>query len=270
LHRVQSLLRPAVAVTCLALLLWLVDWRSSIELLARISPGPVAVACLASALGIVISAWKWQLLLRALHICASLPTLVRVYWIGGFVSSFLPSSVGGDLARTALTRHLGGIGPVGASILVERVTGFAVLLVLALGAVLTRPDLPTYRPLWMTVVVGIAASAGVIVALVVSLVARSRRLTVSPPSGHSGWAKRARKVLATLELGLVQYTRRRGAVAVACAVSLPFYALHVVFHVAVFRAFGLDVPLIDIMAIMPLVGLVSALPVSLRARPRMK
>lgn len=262
-------LKIAVALASLGLLLWLVDWRSSLTLLAQIALGPLAVACTTSVLGVLVSAWKWQQLLRARGLSAPFWNLTRLYWIGAFVSSFLPSNIGGDVARTVLSRRIGDLGPISASIIVERLTGIGVLLLVALGAVLARPDILAYRPLWTVIMTAIAVGAAAVLAIFVVLFLRGGGLVGAtdeqpgPPASSRGWISRLRQGLRRAETALAAYARDPGALLVASAASVLFYALLILFQYAVIRAFGFEIGFGDVVAITPLVALISALPISL-------
>jgi uncharacterized membrane protein YbhN (UPF0104 family) len=72
-------------------------------LVGRSDPAPLAAAFAVSVVGVLISAEKWRGLLRRAGVRLSLAASARLYWIGMFVSNFLPTSVGGDAARLALT-----------------------------------------------------------------------------------------------------------------------------------------------------------------------
>jgi hypothetical protein len=49
-------------------------------------------------------AWRWQVLLVASGVRAPLSITVRQYFIGVFLNNFLPSTVGGDIAKVYLLR----------------------------------------------------------------------------------------------------------------------------------------------------------------------
>lgn len=246
--------RVGVAVASVGLLLWLVDWRGSLAQLAQARPGPVAVAAGLAALGIAISAWKWQRLLAALSIQAPLGPLLGFYWASAFVGTFLPSTLPGDALRVALARRFGAATAVAASIVAERVTGLATLFLLATLASLARPDLLPEGPLRALV-----PAAAVTCALLLTfggLPAGLGRLVRVLP-GRAGGA------LTRFGAALREVGRRRGALLVACAASTAFYAALAASHWAVFQALGVaDVGVAEIAAVAPLVALAAALPVS--------
>lgn len=267
----------AVALLSIGLVLWLVDWRGSIGLLGRVAIGVAAVAWALDLACVLVSSWKWQRLLAALDVRVGLGMLFRAYWIGAFVSGLLPSTVGGDVTRVALTRRYAGVAPVAASILVERLTGFLVLLAFALAAVLARPDLLQLAgaggTLQALAALALAGGCGALL-LACWAVLRTRgdsgtpriraATTAEAGAGAGGRLARAmgkaRGFGAKLGAALAGYAGRPGALLAACAASVPFYVLIALFQYAVIRALGVEVDLLDVLAIAPLVTLVAALP----------
>ena len=68
------------------------DWNRS-------SIGFLVAALVVTFAGVVLSAVRWQKVLNALELRARIGTLLRHHLAGLFVSSFLPSTVGGDVLR---------------------------------------------------------------------------------------------------------------------------------------------------------------------------
>lgn len=259
----KRLVKWTFALASMGLLLWLVDWRSSLVLMTQLDPGLVAVVLVLNVLRIALSAWKWQLLLKALDIRIALPTALRIYWIGTFVSSFLPSTFGGDFVRTALSRRFGGIGPIAASVLMERLTGLGVLLLFVLAAILVRPGLVAHATLWFLLVLAIGGGLVALAAMVVTLLLRPRWIAApAPAAGGSRWLQRLWTLAARLNDALAQYVRMPGVLLGACALSVVFYALIQLNQYYVIRAFGLEVALADVAAIAPIITLIAALPIS--------
>src|SRR5215213_7466086 len=93
----------AGAVVC-ALTLWLgVDWGSTGAAIPQADFSLAWAAFTASAASVLISALKWHRLLDRAQVRISLGEVTRLYWTGTFCSNFLPTGVGGDVIRLALT-----------------------------------------------------------------------------------------------------------------------------------------------------------------------
>jgi len=61
----------------------------------------LGLGLLATAVGIVLSAFRWQAVLAALGLRARVRRLLNHYLAGLFVGNFLPSTIGGDVLRVA-------------------------------------------------------------------------------------------------------------------------------------------------------------------------
>lgn len=88
------------------------------------------------------SCLKWKLLLDAKGKPVPFLTLIRIYLIGSFFSNLLPSSVGGDVARSFYAgKIIDNQAYSAVSIFVERFSGGILLLVLVIVAPLMHPSL---------------------------------------------------------------------------------------------------------------------------------
>lgn len=91
-------------------------------------------------IGLLISAYRWQLLLRAQMVNAPIKDLIQSYLIGGFFNNFLPTRVGGDIYRMVDSKKYSGslLRPF-AVIIVERLSGVYALLLIGIAAVTFYP-----------------------------------------------------------------------------------------------------------------------------------
>lgn len=104
------------------------------------------------------SAVKWFMLCRSQGISVSLWRLWAYYMVGKFFSLVLPSSIGGDVVRMReLGRYTGRYADATASVFVERFSGLATLVVLALVAVVVNLEL--FNLPWLTFGLGCGALA---------------------------------------------------------------------------------------------------------------
>jgi glycosyltransferase 2 family protein len=117
--------------------------------------------------GLALYAWRWWLVLTITGADVPLSTAIQQYFIGVFVNNFLPSTVGGDMAKVYYIGRQHGYRAVAASVVVDRVLGVGILAILATGAAwLSSPDSPRLLASRL-VVTGIAAALTVVVVLVV-------------------------------------------------------------------------------------------------------
>ena len=115
--------------------------------------------------GQVLYAWRWWLVLMVTGTGVSFSLAVRQYFVGIFVNNFLPSTVGGDLAKVYYIGRKHGYRAVAASVVVDRVLGIGILAMLATAAAwMSNPDSPRLIAARVAVT-GIAAALTVIVGL---------------------------------------------------------------------------------------------------------
>ena len=246
----------------LAMLVWMLDWQATWTAIAGADPRLLGAALVISIIGVVLSAEKWRGLLEDSLIRVGLPLALRLYWIGMFFSNFLPTSVGGDAVRLMLTPAPGRLQYVAGTILIERLTGFVVLLALsAAGLALAPtlyPDWPLDRSLMLTVV-ALTVATGLAIAAPALLGRVLARLI--------GWlpAMLRRPIVAAQRLTstLARQVGRRRAVARALILSLPFYGTVLLAQYWCLHAVGAEIPIGHVFLVGASVQLVASLPISL-------
>jgi uncharacterized protein (TIRG00374 family) len=147
---------------CTAYLVWKIDLRETLRILADAN-----LLLLAAAVAIVVGttvpmAWRWQRLLAARGTHDRLDWLTRAYLVSFTAGQILPTALGGDAVRIIETsrRHSGRSGLIAGSVVLERVLGGAATLVLAaVGFLLAvgRYDVGAYLWLELAFVVGTVA-----------------------------------------------------------------------------------------------------------------
>ena len=129
-------LKAGVSVALLALLFSKVD-VARLWTVARTASIPWLVLALALYFGmILISAWRWGLLLRAQHIVYPFRGLTSSFLVATFFNNFLPSNIGGDVIRITDTAPAAGSKTLATTVvLIDRGIGLLGLaLVAAMGA----------------------------------------------------------------------------------------------------------------------------------------
>jgi uncharacterized membrane protein YbhN (UPF0104 family) len=81
--------------------------------------------------GQVLYAWRWWVLLVAAGVDVPFPSVLRQYFVGIFVNNFLPSTVGGDVAKIYYLGRRHGYRTVTMSVVVDRILGIGILATLA-------------------------------------------------------------------------------------------------------------------------------------------
>ncbi|HEX8551101.1 MAG TPA: lysylphosphatidylglycerol synthase transmembrane domain-containing protein [Abditibacteriaceae bacterium] len=201
--------------------------------------------------GQVLSAVKWRVLLQARDTKIPLRRCCALYWLGMFSNLWLPGSIGGDAVRVwRLRAHGIGGGVAAASVLLERLTGFAALLSLGvLGLLWTQASIGVTRLLW----VSLAAFVAVPFLFVVLRRARSRLDS-----------KLGRKLIGVADaVAFYGGARGRGAVAVSLILSFIFQASQIALGIGLARAIGWNLPTQTFFWLIPVLALASLVPVGI-------
>jgi len=129
----STLLRVLLSLLLLGLLLYLFRDKLGdvLALLSHVKALPLAMAFLWYLFFILVSAWRWRLLLNARGLRFSTWYLVRVFTLSLFFCKLLPTSIGGDVFRIAYTAPPGRSADALSATLLDRLVGFVSLLLMA-------------------------------------------------------------------------------------------------------------------------------------------
>jgi hypothetical protein len=252
-------LKLVLGIGLLVLLGWLVDWPGTWRTLRHADPGLVLLATVILVAALLVSTAKWQRLAGLACGRLGFALLLRAYWIGTFLSNYLPSNVGGDVARVLVLREAAGMVPLAGSVLVERLTGVATLALLSAVCLTLRPVQPANLNLVLWLLV-LAIAAAIALALVAG--GRMARGGDALVAGLPSLARRIAAKLAKFGAAVADYRRAPGELAIALAWSSLFYGVLVLFQFTVLRAVGSSISLADAAVVAPLVPLVSLVPIT--------
>jgi uncharacterized protein (TIRG00374 family) len=200
-----------------------------------------------------VASFRWHLYLEACDVGRDWRRALRAYFVGTFTSNFLPSQVGGDLARGLVVGHRGTRVRAFTTVAIDRATALACLIAIAWAFAAADPgDVP--RSLLLTLAVVSALFAALVAALLGVVRLRSpirQRLPerINPLVSEVLSALRAsvqsQVLFKTLLLGLL------------------LQALGVLAAWLIGRSIGLDVPVSALATTLPLVITLSFLPFSI-------
>jgi len=151
--RWMNVLRVAITVAALAFLVLTVDLRKVLGNLGEANLLYLGAAFLLFVFSLGLRAYRWFVLLQGLDPEVPFGRLLRLYFVGQFFSSFLPSGYGGDVVRALeLTQDTESSAAIG-TVLLDRATGLLVnfaigLIVLPFVAARMEPWL-----VWLLIVV---------------------------------------------------------------------------------------------------------------------
>jgi uncharacterized protein (TIRG00374 family) len=246
----------------LALLTYLLSSTDLGALYRRVRGGDTMLLGAAVALYtliLLISTWRWRVLLKAQGFQAPLRRLSASYLVATFFNNFLPSNIGGDVIRVRDGSALTGSTTKSLAIVaIDRILGLGALYVLALGAYLLGGD----------AVRGLAGAAPalMLLALVFGVLAWvffrpgiARRMLAASGLASREWA---RQRFQTVQAAVHVYRAQMAAVWLAFGASVALQALVVVYYYDVAHSLRIPLPLSACFLIVPLCSLVQTVPVS--------
>jgi glycosyltransferase 2 family protein len=247
---VKKYVRLLGSATLLAVLIWRVDLAQVARTLAGVCWWWWLGALLCYVASQVVSSLRWQALAVPLGFHRPLRDYVSLYFVGAFFNLLLPTSVGGDVVRAwYLDAGSGKRWPAFLSVLADRLIGLFVLLVVAFTAALLVPQEPLVR--------GAALGAGATAALGLAFF-----LLAPLGSGRTEVGRGVRGMVRQVVAVLGLYRRSPRLVLGVTFLSALIQVANAVLVWMLGQGAGLPLPLDYCFVLMPLVALLTLLPIS--------
>ena len=253
----QTLLNLARILISIGLLAWVLTRVGLDNLLTTFATLDWRLYVLAlglSTLSMGLRAYRWWILLDAVKVRVNYWRVVYLYYIGAFYNTFLPTGFGGDVMRVVEFGGGASSAQAAGTVIVDRLTGFVMLFVLALVALPFSYHLLPTAMLWAL----IAVSGSVIVGAALLFEGHIlRRLTARFPRALSlagdAWLGRTYAVITACG---------RQAIALALFWSLLFNLLHIGASALIGMALGLSVPVGVYFVFVPLATVALLIPIT--------
>jgi glycosyltransferase 2 family protein len=246
-------LKHGLALLLLIALIWSTDPGQLFNSLAQITLPFLLLIILFSLLLVWLSVMKWAIILRSFGSSVSSWELGKLYLVGYFINSFLPSSVGGDVVRSwRIGRQVGQERSFAATI-IDRFTGLVAMTALAF-AVMGRSALANS---WIKFVVCILA-LGLLSGFLFLSSDRLFRYSQSLPI-----RERFREPLLKVRAAFLEGVRNRTLFLQCLLWAFAFHAGTVMNTWATAHAVGwTDVAISDLFTVVPLILLVGNIPIT--------
>ena len=258
LNRIPGHVRYVLKAMISSLLLGFVIWKYSLweaaSLLLAIEAEAVAVALFLVLAGILLSAWKWGLLLNATGTPAPFARTLRLFWIGAFFSNFLPGRTGGDLVRAYGIAHESRQRVAAAlSVVFDRTFNLSALV--AIGLIALTANLGSFPQVRLADsaawVWGCVAAAGLSCLGILAFRSRLR------------YHRRVTAVLEAAAAAGRSLWRRPLSLLAVNALAVVYQSISIIYNYVIARGLGLDVQLGIFFCLIPAIALVTMLPITL-------
>ncbi len=225
------------------------DYSRLPELFYSMSYPLLALAMVFQFLSTFISGFRWKLVMEALGFKQSFMFYQSLYFKGFFFSQALPGSVGGDAIRLLALKDEGyGIGDSLYGIFIDRVVGLTGLLIISLIALLFAPSYLHDGIKYAVFMISFGGLVGFVGLLFL----------------HKGINLENTKLRVLHKLSVKFYAvyegANRSAMQIGLSVAIHFFSILCVYMISV--ASGLGVEFGAFLCLMPLVILLTILPIS--------
>jgi glycosyltransferase 2 family protein len=244
--------RALVSAGLLALVASRIDFHTAGHRLANGHWQWFALAVVVVVGAFLVGTLRWQVYLEAAGVHVRLARVLRAYLIGVFSTNFLPSQVGGDVARAWIVGGAGTRMRAAATVVVDRVVALACLIAVAWIGVAANPGpVPGSLLVALAVVTGGYAIGAALAVLLLRGGGRLRHLVparVHAPARDASDAARRSIALPVL--------------ARTTAYGLVFQGLAALSAWLIGLSISLDVPFSTLVTTLPLVLVLAVVPIS--------
>jgi len=252
------LLKAVVSLGILSFLLSRIDMAQLLRVLSSVQLSYLIIALLGYFLGQILCSVRWALLARSLGFKNPLKDFAVFYFIGMFFNLFAPSTIGGDVGRVFYLARDGDrrverewTGPTLSalvSVVADRFIGLAVLVWIGAAALALFSNYALPSPVRA---ITFALAAGSLLAWLLLPLFNRLAERWDLPKGKN------------LLQGLVATSRDHRIIAQTIVLSLTAHSIQAWLHILLGLALGVEIPWSYILILYPLVGVFSALPISL-------
>ncbi|GJL81677.1 MAG: hypothetical protein DHS20C01_13110 [marine bacterium B5-7] len=232
-----------------------------VETIKSVNPYYLCLSLLVSVIMNWVSSYKWHILLRSKKLSVGLPRLFALYYVGKFFNLFLPTGMGGDVARVyELGKLINTHSQSLASVFLERFTGLITLTMVSLIAVfisMHQYDIPLITSSMLLYVI--------IVAMIIWLILDTRPLGLISQLARRYFTSLSGMIskIERIHDAINSYKKDPATLWLAFAISLVFYFLAVINVWVSALAFSSNVEFLKILVAVPAIMLIMNLPVSI-------
>jgi uncharacterized protein (TIRG00374 family) len=207
----------------------------------------------------LVGSWLWARLLRAMGVAIPYRKAASYYFVGLFFNNFLPSNIGGDIARISdASKHATHVSPVFSATLMDRLIGVLAIAFVAVLASFAAIDRIHMAAIYVTIFFVFLFSLG----LFLSIFSRRILMAFEWPFRVLG-ARSIERAIARLLDDLHGFKSQGQALVVAIAASTLVQITRILVHYTVGLALGVRVAMGAYFLFVPVLAALVSLPISM-------
>jgi uncharacterized protein (TIRG00374 family) len=249
-----------IGIALIAVLLWRLDVGNIYHNIRHVRFIYLVYGLVPYLLFIIVSAWRWQVLLDYKRFQIPVMKTLGIYFIATFFNNFLPTTIGGDVMRVFYSMKRRKADAL-ATVLVDRILGFVGLFIFALCAVLylvMRKGQTEFLPLMIF---------GLVAIVIITYVFFSKNVyeKVSPFLDKIVFLRIGER-LNKLHSSTTDFSGAWGTIIGCTVFSIIIQALLAIGPYVVMRGMGIDhVSIVPFFIYIPIINVVSIIPISFNA-----
>ncbi len=255
------LLRVSISIILLALLFKLnkIDIRDLANDIRGVNKLLLGAGFAVFFLGYLLGFLRWRMLLLVACIQISLKKLISSFSGGIFFSIFLPSTIGGDVVRTAdLAEHTRKAKEVIATVFLDRLSGYIGLVFVVLPAILLGRDLVRDKVVFSSVTVIVLLLVFILLVLFNSFIySRITRFLTTPG------AERIKEMIKDMHREIHVFRHRRKIIIYNLLLS---FLIQIIMPVSIYcigLSLGVKINFIYFLIFLPIIGAITLLPIAI-------
>ncbi len=255
------LLRVSISIILLALLFKLnkIDIRDLANDIRGVNKLLLGAGFAVFFLGYLLGFLRWRMLLLGAGIQISLKKLISSFSGGIFFSIFLPSTIGGDVVRTAdLAEHTRKAKEVIATVFLDRLSGYIGLVFVVLPAILLGRDLVRDKVVFSSVTVIVLLLVFILLVLFNSFIySRITRFLTTPG------AERIKEMIKDMHREIHVFRHRRKIIIYNLLLS---FLIQIIMPVSIYcigLSLGVKINFIYFLIFLPIIGAITLLPIAI-------
>jgi len=255
----SALLRISISIILLIFLFRQVDKKNLFEIIQHADKALLFFSGLVFFFGYILCLWRWEMLLKAAKIKLSLKRIIISFSGGIFFSLFLPSTIGGDLVRSIdLAAHTNRPREVVATVLLDRLSGYVGLVILALLAVFLGGKFAQDKSIVFSIAVITTLLIVILLALFNKFLYSKINMLLNSPS-----AGRIREAIKNLHQEIYYFREHKRVMLRSLMLSLIIQSIQPITFYLTAVSLGIKINLIYFFIFIPIIGAITMLPISI-------
>jgi len=255
----SALLRISISIILLIFLFKQADKKNLFEIIQHADKALLFFSGLVFFFGYILCLWRWEMLLKAAKIKLSLKRIIISFSGGIFFSLFLPSTIGGDLVRSIdLAAHTNRPREVVATVLLDRLSGYVGLVILALLAVFLGGKFAQDKSIVFSIAVITTLLIVILLALFNKFLYSKINMLLNSPS-----AGRIREAIKNLHQEIYYFREHKRVMLRSLMLSLIIQSIQPITFYLTAVSLGIKINLIYFFIFIPIIGAITMLPISI-------